>query len=198
MKVRLEAQDPSGKWIAIFPSQLDQMIQQGAPVRATEVEYDDVAAATLDSDIGILLSVLHDFEEAVGETIDDTDGVVAQIEHDHKARAALRSLDIAATPREVALEKAARDFIAKVERGDARSRHSYMDFQAALALPGGDAAERKVMSRDEATHLVLDLVSAVRDLEGRYSRSNREDYEALRERVIEALFDTELDKAKEK
>jgi hypothetical protein len=41
MKVRLEAQDPSGKWIAIFPAQLEQMIQQGAPVRATEVEYDD-------------------------------------------------------------------------------------------------------------------------------------------------------------
>jgi chromatin segregation and condensation protein Rec8/ScpA/Scc1 (kleisin family) len=43
------------------------------------------------------------------------------------------------------------------------------------------------MSRDEAIFLVLDLVSAVRDLEARYSRSNREDYEALRERVIEAL-----------
>jgi hypothetical protein len=41
MKVRLEAQDPSGKWIAIFPAQLEQMVQQGAPVRAIEVEYDD-------------------------------------------------------------------------------------------------------------------------------------------------------------
>jgi hypothetical protein len=40
MKVRLEAQDPSGKWIVIFPAQLEQMIQQGAAVRATEVEYD--------------------------------------------------------------------------------------------------------------------------------------------------------------
>jgi hypothetical protein len=45
--------------------------------------------AEIDSDIGILLSVLHNFEDAVCETIDDTEGVVAQIERDHKARAAL-------------------------------------------------------------------------------------------------------------
>ncbi len=50
--------------------------------------YNDAAATPLDNDIGILLSVLHNFEEAVGETIDDTECVVAQIERDHKARAA--------------------------------------------------------------------------------------------------------------
>jgi hypothetical protein len=60
------------------------------------------------------------------------------------------------------------------------------------ALSGSAVQRGNVMSRDEATHLVLDLVSAVRDLESRYSRSNREDYEALRERVIEALTTSPL------
>lgn len=40
-----------------------------------------------------------------------------------------------ATQREAALEKAARDFIAKVDRGEARSIYSYRAFQSALALP---------------------------------------------------------------
>ena len=41
MRVRLEAQAPSGKWIAIFPAQLEQMIQQGLPVRATEIQIEE-------------------------------------------------------------------------------------------------------------------------------------------------------------
>lgn len=44
MKIRLEVQCPDGGWVAIFPAQLEQMIRQGAPVRATEVDYADAAA----------------------------------------------------------------------------------------------------------------------------------------------------------
>lgn len=39
------------------------------------------------------------------------------------------------TPRERALDIAARDFVAKVERGEARSIRSYAAFKTALAMP---------------------------------------------------------------
>jgi hypothetical protein len=57
----------------------------------------------LDSDIGILLSVLHNFEDAVYETIDDTEGVVAQIERDHKSRATGGAAQCQQDPMELAL-----------------------------------------------------------------------------------------------
>jgi predicted DNA-binding transcriptional regulator YafY len=49
----------------------------------------------------------------------------------------------AATERETALEAAALDFIAKVDRGEARSKHSYAAFKAALALtrPHGECGK---------------------------------------------------------
>lgn len=46
-----------------------------------------------------------------------------------------------ATQREAALEKAALDFIAKVDRGEARSKRSYDAFKAALSIPGAAQAK---------------------------------------------------------
>jgi hypothetical protein len=45
--------------------------------------------------------------------------------------------------REQALVAAAEAFVAKVERGEVRSRTSYQAFKAALAMPGGDNSERQ-------------------------------------------------------
>lgn len=47
------------------------------------------------------------------------------------------------------------------------------------------------MTRQEAVDLVFDLISAVRDFEQRKDRYYREQYEELRERVIDALSPSE-------
>jgi predicted nuclease with TOPRIM domain len=58
---------------------------------------------------------------------------IAQLERE---RAALREQLAAAEARSKALEEAAREFVRKVEAGEARSTRSYAEFKAALALRG--------------------------------------------------------------
>lgn len=55
----------------------------------------------------------------------------------------LRALPQEVGMRETALEAAALDFIAKVDRGEARSKHSYAAFKAALALPRPQSGDGK-------------------------------------------------------
>ena len=52
-------------------------------------------------------------------------------------------------------------------------------------------AAGEAMTRDKAIDLVFDLISAVREYDITKNRVNRDEYEKVREKVIEALTDIE-------